>query len=415
MYENIKFEELLALGKRQLEERGFSYDYTHRTYTVWHRMYLFAISRGIDTYSAELPVLFLKEYYSIDIGSKASEVKLSNDYYIRMLRAIEMLTDFMQFGYIQKLPKGKYSSKTVWPDGFQIPCQSFIDHVASLGRSQQICRKHQLILERFVTYLSSQGVHKPDEITVENIFSYFQTLVSKSKMTLYEIRSYLKRALLYFSENGWCSPQLAECLPRIYYYKDTYLLKVWSEEEIEKILQSVSRFDPLGKRDYAIISIAVNYGLRTGDIARLKIGDFNWGANTLTITTQKTGEPLTLPILEEVGKAVIDYWKNGRPKSSSDKLFVKHKLPYDEVTNQILYAIFNKYLRASGVSYSNNEHHGLHSLRHSLASRLLENGVPTKVISDILSHVNEDTAKAYIRIDINQLRECAMEVPQIGE
>ena len=204
---------------------------------------------------------------------------------------------------------------------------------------------------------------------------------------------------------------MSEYIPRIHYYAKAKIDKVWNDEEIEQMLNSIDRANPVGKRDYAIMAIAANLGLRTSDIVSLTIKNFNWNLGTISIIQQKTKEQLSLPITEQIGKAVIDYWMNGRPKTSADKLFVEHTLPYQGLNKSMLYHLFNKYYERSGLNVPETRQHGLHSLRHSLASRLLEKDTPVNVISNILGHVNSNSAKAYLQVDIESLRRCSLEVP----
>jgi integrase len=190
------------------------------------------------------------------------------------------------------------------------------------------------------------------------------------------------------------------------------LTKVWSEEEISRMLGVIDRANPTGKRDYAIIAIAANLGLRSGDILNLSIDNFDWRNGVINIVQEKTGEPLSLPLSEQIGKAVIDYWRNGRPQSVARELFIQHTLPYMKLTSGMAYHMFNKYYFTSGFQLGGRRH-GLHSLRHSLASRLLEKDTPVNVIGNILGHMDSNSASYYIRIDINQLRKCALEVPEV--
>ena len=182
-------------------------------------------------------------------------------------------------------------------------------------------------------------------------------------------------------------------------------------EEIERMLNSIDRANPTGKRDYAIMAIAANLGLRTGDIIGLTIENFDWNQGCINLTQQKTSEPLTLPLTEQIGKAVIDYWMNGRPSTVAREIFVQHTLPYQRLSDGLVYYLFNKYYESSGIQASESRQHGMHSLRHSLASRLLEKDTPVNVIGNILGHVNSNSASSYLRIDIDKLRKCTLEVP----
>jgi integrase len=415
MHKDVKFDELIKLAKRHMEERDFTDNATFEYLRVWRRVYNYAISRGIQYFSAELVNEFLKDRYDIDTGMESTEViTISKDYYVQMLRALKLLIDFSLHGYIEKISRGKHSGVTKWPDGFSAICREYLDYFRELDYKPNTCRQRELLLNRFANYLSAMGVASIADIEAEHIYDYFRSLCHLSKATLVNIRCTLTNALKYFAKRGLCADSLIGCVPKIYYHAQAKLSKIWSEEEITQILGAIDRFDATGKRDYAIISIAANLGLRTGDIVALTIDSFDWKNSTVSIVQQKTGEPLTLPLSEQVGKAVIDYWRNGRPKTVEKSLFVQHTLPYSGITSPLLYHLFNKYFLSAGISTPQGRRHGLHSLRHSLANRLLEQDVPAKTISDILGHVNQATVKQYIRMGVSQLRECSLEVPAVG-
>uniref|UniRef100_UPI002FE6F25A tyrosine-type recombinase/integrase n=1 Tax=Enterocloster clostridioformis TaxID=1531 RepID=UPI002FE6F25A len=109
-------------------------------------------------------------------------------------------------------------------------------------------------------------------------------------------------------------------------------------------------------------------GLRIGDIRELKLSDIDWQACTLTIIQNKAKEPLTLPVPDDVGWAVIDYLKNGRPVTESKNVFVRHIPPYNSfaiTSNQ--HNIMTKALSDAGITYRGKPS-GFHTLRHSPAS-----------------------------------------------
>lgn len=323
------------------------------------------------------------------------------------VRALRALTDFKLHSYIPKITRGEMIK---WPAEFQEICQKFLDGKKSQGYADQTCRKHELNLYHFVCFLHANKVTL-DNLEARYLYEYFKTLSHYSKAHLVNIRSTLIQSLQYFFKEGTCGQDLSGYLPRILYHAKAKVEKVWDEEEIERMLSSIDRSNPLGKRDYAVMLIAANLGLRTGDILVLTIENFDWNQGCINIIQQKTSEPLTLPITEQIGRAVIDYWMNGRPSTVAQELFVEHTLPYQKLTKGIVYHMFNKYYESSGINAPPKRQHGLHSLRHSLASRLLEKGTPVNVIGNILGHVDSDSASHYIRIDIEKLRQCSLEVP----
>ena len=127
------------------------------------------------------------------------------------------------------------------------------------------------------------------------------------------------------------------------------------------------------------------------------------------MTQVKTGNPLELPLLEDVGGAIINYLKNARPKTDSDHVFVRQVPPYTDFNPGAVGALVRVRLQKSGIHLEGKKK-GSHTLRHSLASRLLEHEIPLPVISEILGHTTTETTMTYLRIDIGELKKCALEV-----
>ncbi len=163
-----------------------------------------------------------------------------------------------------------------------------------------------------------------------------------------------------------------------------------------------------GKRDYAVLMIAVKLGIRTSDIRNLRPANFNWEQHLVSFTQVKTGEPITLPLPTDVGWAVIDYLKNGRPVSDAPEIFLRAVAPY--VSLQNFDNILIKHMRKAGIPLDSIKHHGLHSLRHSLATHMLDEGIPITSIQGVLGHINADSTQKYIGVNVRQLRSCALEV-----
>lgn len=407
MNSKLDFLVLMKKARDHMEENNYSYTSVANYMRTWRSVYNFGLSKGVTRYSAELAEQYMVEKYHVSIGQNEVEHETLSPYLIQKMRALRALTDFMLHGYVPKITRGEQVN---WPEEYEKVGTDFLSYYSSFGYTDQTLRKHELDIYRFACFLHIRSVI-PEKIEAANIYDYFKTLCHYHKATLMNIRSSLTHFLGYLHKNGITADDLSEHVPRVHYYARAKLDKVWSDEEIERMLNSIDRANPVGKRDYAIMAIAANLGLRTSDIVSLKIEDFNWNQGTINIVQQKTKEPLSLPISEQIGKAVIDYWMNGRPKTSAKELFVGHTLPYQGLSGSMLYHIFNKYYEHSGIKAPDIRQHGFHSLRHSLASRLLEKDTPVNVISNILGHVDSNSAKSYLQIDIDRLRQCSLEVP----
>lgn len=163
-----------------------------------------------------------------------------------------------------------------------------------------------------------------------------------------------------------------------------------------------------------MILLAARYGLRASDIVGVTYANFEWELNRLSLVQTKTGKPVSFPLSEEIGSAIIDYIKFGRPEIDSPYVFLEHMAPYQRISPQALPGIVSEWMLSAQIDISTRKH-GPHSLRHSLAINLFENGETPSVISEILGHSNLSTTLNYVKVDLKHLRQCALEVPQIPE
>ena len=151
--------------------------------------------------------------------------------------------------------------------------------------------------------------------------------------------------------------------------------------------------------------------MRAGDIRDLKLNDIKWHLEKIEIIQGKTKNSLQLPLSEGLKYALIDYLKNGRPVSDDPHIFIRHRTPYGRFEKgNVFWSVINKYLVLAKIDVKDRKR-GLHAMRHSLASNLLQENIPLPVISGILGHENSNTTMEYLRIDINQLRMAGLEVP----
>ena len=183
-------------------------------------------------------------------------------------------------------------------------------------------------------------------------------------------------------------------------------------DEVAQILGSVDISTPNGKLEYSILCLLAYLGIRASDIAALRFENIDWNSGILSFAQFKTGQALTLPLLDEVKYPLIDYIKNARPDSpDSEHVFIKRRAPYACYPDgRGIYAIVSQCMKASGIEIK-GRHFGPHALRHSLATNLLSENVPVSGISDILGHASTVTTETYLTTDETHLKELSLEVP----
>lgn len=167
----------------------------------------------------------------------------------------------------------------------------------------------------------------------------------------------------------------------------------------------------MGKRDQAIILLALRLGVRRSDIVGLKFKNIDWQNDSITFIQRKTEIPVTLPLLTEVGNALMDYILNSRIESEAEEIFLRGHAPYRAMQPASASKIPFKYL--SDFDSDDCPEKGLHILRRTAATRLFENNISSTVISASLGHLNPDSADVYISTDYERMRKCALSLSGI--
>jgi integrase len=223
------------------------------------------------------------------------------------------------------------------------------------------------------------------------------------------------RSFLRFASEAGLTAAVAEVVPAVPSRKQARVPSVWDQSDVVRILDAVDRGNPGGKRDYAIILLVTRLGLRSIDVKLLEFADFDWPGNRLSVAQAKTGSRIWLPLLKDVGWAVIDYIRTGRPASGCPQVFLRHTAPVGPFSDQDhLHQMLVKYARAAHVPVSEKRRHGMHSLRHTLATRLMEDGTPVEQIADILGHQSVASAGVYLKSSLGLLSRCALDPDEPG-
>jgi len=259
----------------------------------------------------------------------------------------------------------------------------------------------------------SHGVNEISEVSLGNILGYLENLAFCKQGTISKATVPMKGFFHYLYEKGVCPTDYSYDIPTDSKARLAKLPDTYSTDDIRRLLESVDRSNPKGIRNYAILLVFAETGLRSSDVCGLKFEHILWEKNLISLVQYKTGMPVDVPLLPMVGNAVIHYLKYARHESSLPNVFLTLNAPYRPLTVPQMRNIVLEYLQKSGVAEEKPKmKKGPHALRHSLAGRLLDNHTPLPVISGILGHVSSETTAVYLGIDINSLRQCALEVPE---
>jgi integrase len=173
--------------------------------------------------------------------------------------------------------------------------------------------------------------------------------------------------------------------------------------EIAATLRAVDRNTAMGKRDYAMILVAIVTGLRAIDIAGLEIGEIDWVNGEIRLIQSKTGKSVALPLTTDVGEAVRDYIVNARPVCGIKNVFLSFRAPISGLSSTAVTQMHNQYRKKAGLSKS-----GVHGLRRSLGNGMVSAFVSITTVMQVLGQTELDSVKPYMALNSKQLKECSL-------
>lgn len=147
-------------------------------------------------------------------------------------------------------------------------------------------------------YFISIGVEHLSDIDNTRISAYLLTLGGHAKSTVRGELSRLRMFLSYLHLFGYTTENLSGRIPQYRLGNSQSMVKIWESDEINKVLEIIDRSSPKGKRDFAMVSIAAELGVRSKDICDLKLTDIDWELCSISFVQSKTGKPNTLPLSE---------------------------------------------------------------------------------------------------------------------
>lgn len=313
-------------------------------------------------------------------------------------------------------PKRKYCYKTRAYNGkFRNELSIYLIGRTVSGKKSETVRREAILIHDFLVFLEKSGISEIADMTAENLLEFLHGLNPDYSDQWKRSYAYTIRKFLNCPDLGLAFPYDVNTLLLGYrHMKNQRLESYYTAEEVKAVMDAVDRSTPWGKTIYAMMLLACVYGLRVSDIRGLQLKSLHWKEKTISLYQVKTKRYVELPLTDGTTLALLDYIKNVRPESDDPHVFLRHRRPYipyssnDNFSSKVSY-----YFKKSGVN-TNGKHHGLHSMRHSLATNLLREGTAVNGIASILGHSSIKSTKPYIWSDIKHLKMCALEVDSYG-
>lgn len=225
-----------------------------------------------------------------------------------------------------------------------------------------------------------------------------------AQMTACALRSFLR----FLYEESIVETTLADAVPAVAHRRLTGLPQPLGQEQVLALLEACDRSTAAGQRDYAVITVLHRLGLRCAEVCGLRLDDVDWRAGVLTIRG-KGGRTDRLPLPVDVGEAIVDYLRHGRPETAARTVFVQAAAPHTSLSRSGLSCIVARVAKRAGLGTIH-----AHRLRHTAASRTLNAGASLEEVSHLLRHASPATTAIYAKTDLTRLATLARPWPVGG-
>lgn len=229
-----------------------------------------------------------------------------------------------------------------------------------------------------------------------------------SRSSRAHVCSHTRGFLKYLHASGAIAFDLVRAIPRVSTARLANLPRGLPWEQVRALIDGIDTSHCDGMRDKAILLLLATLGLRSGEVRTLELAHIKWRAGEIRLPRTKTRRERVLPLLHEVGVALADYVLHGRPTLAVPQLFLRHGPQPGALRENTIIWIVRRQLQRLGIQQPRS---GVHALRHSLATRMVNAGVPIKSVADVLGHVSIDTTAIYTKVDMTTLTTVALPFP----
>ena len=273
-------------------------------------------------------------------------------------------------------------------------------------RAASTCANRRWQVERFLAFLSQIRCGLA-AVTPEHLDAYFQSVAPRwSRVSVRSAALSLRVWFRYCEARGWVRPGLAATilLPRLYRDEGLPIGPTW--DQVARLVTEADGDTPLQRRNAAILRLLAIYGLRSGEIRRLRVQDIDCACHRIHIIRSKSGRREILPLESSVEHAISRYVVAARPHNDHAALFLTGCAPFRPLSAGAMYRIVSS---RWSITDGPQKGRGPHGLRHACARHLIEAGLSFKEAGDYLGHRNSDSTRIYAKVNLTALRLVALE------
>ena len=263
----------------------------------------------------------------------------------------------------------------------------------------------------FLDGVAVDGEVDPSTISPSDVVDHVRGLTRRYRPGTVELAASALRSFFRFLRlEGLRTDRLEDAVPVVPHRRGG-LPRHLDRVSFARLIAGLDASTPRGLRDRAIILLMARLGLRPGEVTALRLEDVDWRQGTLWVRRRKTGHGAVLPLPHEVGQALVDYLRGGRPSTAAREVFVLCRLGQGApISTSVVTRAVGHALDRAGIDAPVR---GGNLLRHSLATELLARGTSLPEIADLFGHRALTSTAIYARVDRAALREVALPWPRV--
>jgi len=287
---------------------------------------------------------------------------------------------------------------------------------AHMARTRGTCPERQRSYGRhvheFLVDVFGDAPVDPRDLAAPDVIQHVTSLVGRYRpSTLSTVGTALRQFFRFLRVIGVREDRLEDAVPLAVTRQLGGLPRHIAAHDVERLIASLDYSTPRAKRDRAMLLCVARLGLRAGEVAGILLEDIDWRGAVIRIRSRKTGRGACLPMPRDVGEAIVDYLRHGRPETTCRQAFLLHGLKAGEPATQR--TVYDAVKIALDRAEIDAPIRGSNLLRHTLATRLVRNGVALKVIADLMGHRCLSATQIYAKLDIASLRLVAQPWPEV--
>ncbi|MBR3429453.1 MAG: tyrosine-type recombinase/integrase [Clostridia bacterium] len=311
------------------------------------------------------------------------------------------------------IPQLFFRQKPLLSDGLPDWCKSqledFLLQKKREGWESSTIAMYRSCTTRFCLYLCTKGLSSFSEVTAATVtaFNRADKHLSTEGKNAYNVR--IRNFLQFLERNGDIPYGIHVALFCIA-AKNEKIVVTLTEEELSEMREAHTNCTtPMQLRNKAMVLFGTKMGIRASDIVRIQIQDINWNERTITFVQKKTSHEAKLPMPDDVGNAIFFYLRDGRPKTGSPFLFVRHRAPFTALDRIACVRALKVALPGRNVPRS-----GFHVTRKTFATGRLRAGTNRQTISELLGQRDTSSLNHYLYLDSERMKQCPIMLSSVN-